>query len=578
MGAMKTPQIRRLLVLAVTLLPLPAQAWDFSIKGREFTLDATNTLQYTYRFDNKNSTEVDDEYHHWFNTLDLSLSSGDFRLGGRFDLHLFADTFFDRKCANPQADSCVPEARRQLETRFQDQFVPQRIYFIVARPEFDLTLGDFYVSFGKGLALNVVKVGELSQDNAIRGGKFVLHQGPVELTFVGGQFNFLDVDEPTGQVAQWEPDPVVGTRLEFRLPSNVMVGAHGVFIPFSPNKNAVDNKPGNYHLLFGFGAGINDLFGDRLSLSAEVDFLQTVDSGEYLRGSADQWKNFEGGVAAYANGTLQIIEDLTLLAEFKYYDDFDMAARSAGDEPFPLRYHLPPTLEWIRADVKNNKSVWGVRARLDYNIGELGPLEMLAFVNYGYFKNWNNEGEGNQEIHNPMAGVEANWGDGTGQAQLSGGLRRAFDLEHEKIAQQDTRVEFAVEQALASNHSLALTSLFLLRKIEGDGTPLGPDEAWNEIELTLSYKWSPYASLDMTYEFYDKDANKPDKPDNQVHFIGGGAKYFITPATYISVRYGSNRPGIKCISGTCRKYSAFAGLQVLLVGRFSDLNKYLNKL
>ena len=41
-------KISAALALAVlVLLPRPATAWDFSIKGQEFTLDATNTFQYT---------------------------------------------------------------------------------------------------------------------------------------------------------------------------------------------------------------------------------------------------------------------------------------------------------------------------------------------------------------------------------------------------------------------------------------------------------------------------------------------------------------------------------------------------
>jgi hypothetical protein len=236
-----------LLVLAC-LLPPPANAKSLTIKGHELTLDITNTFVYTYRFDNDRASDysglvgprlsqqilndnIDDLYHQFFNTLDISLSHADFRLGARFDLNLFANTPFDQFSGNCAGNlSPRPSWCSQANDRYKNSFVPERVYFVVAKPEFDLTLGDFYVSFGRGLALNVVKQDELGQDTAVRGGKFALHHGALQLVFFGGEFNFLDLDTQTGWDAPWRAEPVLGGRFEYTLFEELIFGVHGVYL------------------------------------------------------------------------------------------------------------------------------------------------------------------------------------------------------------------------------------------------------------------------------------------------------------------------------------------------------------
>ncbi len=172
------------LLFALLLWPATGRAWDFSIKGQDFSLDVTNTFKYGYHFvndpgDSSDPVDVesyreDDKYHDIYNSLDVSLSHGDYRLGGRFDLNLFAGTPFGQHCGGAGAG---PSWCTEEPIRYINDFNAERIFLVVAKPEFDLTIGDFYASFGKGIALNVVKIDALGQDTALRGGKLQVHTG-----------------------------------------------------------------------------------------------------------------------------------------------------------------------------------------------------------------------------------------------------------------------------------------------------------------------------------------------------------------------------------------------------------------
>lgn len=141
--------------------PGKSQAWEFSIKDHQLSLDVTNTTGYTYYFDNDPDTYSDkdravqleglhdDKFHQFFNKLDVSLSYGQFRAGARLDPHLFANSPFEQHCADPKKPE--PSWCNQAPIRYNNQFSAERLYLTVTRPAFDLTLGDFYVSFGKGL-------------------------------------------------------------------------------------------------------------------------------------------------------------------------------------------------------------------------------------------------------------------------------------------------------------------------------------------------------------------------------------------------------------------------------------------
>jgi hypothetical protein len=584
------------LAAAALLAPAPASAWDFTIRSWDFNLSVTETFRYTYHLENEvNETgkEDDDKYHHFMNVLDVSLSHGDFRAGTRLDLNLYANTPFDQSdpstgqpfCPGSSSDAWFCSYR---DRRYVNHFSMERLYLLWARPELDLTLGDFYASFGKGLALNVVKIDELGQDTAIRGGKLIVHHGGLGLTLLGGQFNPLDVDDATGYLAPWQSEPILAGRLEYRFFDKVIVGGQGVFIVTdyggeTQNKVLYNESKTDRRVIFGGSVEVPNLLDGMLSFTGEVDAILTTEKGVDHWGGPDALVPVNGaggssGIGAYGSTTFHL-KSLTLLGEFKYYDDFESRAPTANKEPYKLLYHQPPTLERIRGEVYNPFRVAGPRLRADYNLGELGPVELLLFANYAFFKNWGNDNSDWHSVHDPYGGLELTWkgrGEGKllgeGRLDVTSGIRMELDDTKEVGFRNDVHLEAHVEQSVVPNHSLTL-GLYFLRRAKTQlslNHPGYETVEWPEVELSIGYKWSPRLAATLAYEHTeDPDfiSENPNLPSERQDFFAGILQYFFTPGTYASVRVGQNRPGIKCFNGACRYYPSFSGVQVLFVGR-----------
>lgn len=564
----RSPAARAASLFALALLsPSLAAAADFSLFGRSFSLRGANTLEYAYHLDNDGQddppglTEADDEYHEVFNTLDVTLSSGDVRLGGRFDFYTYAARPFDRLCgANAPAATGEPSWCNQRGTRYVNQYLlyreraimPERLFFEVSRPEMDVVLGDFYATLGKGLALSAIKRDELGQDLAIRGGKLSIHHADFGLIFLAGEFNPLDIDNATGRVAPWAAEPVIGGQIEQRFFDSLLLGAHGSLVISDGAESNVART--DHHAIYGLRAEAADLLSGKLSVGAEVDLQRTVEAGEVVRGpdhdaGGGLFSARRGdGLAVYGTSTLQL-GDWTLLAEVKHYDDFFLRGPKDPLEPYVLLYHQPPTLERIRSEVTDNQSTTGTRLRADWSLSE----ELLLFVSYAYFAT---RSEGVHQIHDPYAGVEISWSEGDGHLNVTAGVRHERNADRDALYRLDIHAEADFEQALWAAHSMKLSAYYQHRRKE-----IG---SWDELDTALEYRWAPRIALGLTVELQgDATVGYQDTV-----YVGGSLRYFFTPSTYIGARAGQNRGGLKCLSGSCRIFPPFAGFRAFAVAQF----------
>jgi hypothetical protein len=240
--------------------------------------DFTNVNTVLYNADNRNarpgdvSRQLDDNWGAVYNRLNAQASASGFRVAVRVDgawfyaaqspaqvgldlLDIKRQTNSDRAYSAADAEFFVNkffEAGVDRNTRFTDWLYPAKYTASYTTPDYDVTVGDFYAQFGRGLVLNVRKQDELSSDTTIRGlrleGKTRVESWRVKVNAVAGNLNPLRIDAASGrflgvsssELSTWDrvaeagmprvvhsdfvpnppptllPDSVVGTELELK--------------------------------------------------------------------------------------------------------------------------------------------------------------------------------------------------------------------------------------------------------------------------------------------------------------------------------------------------------------------------
>ena len=103
-----------------------------------------------------------------------------------------------RPCSRPTKQSIALDN----ESRFKNSIYPAKLWATYSAPGVEVTAGDAYVQFGRGLTLSMRKVDELGIDTTLRGGKVQITKDPFSFTAVAGFANPSRVDEATGR-ALW---------------------------------------------------------------------------------------------------------------------------------------------------------------------------------------------------------------------------------------------------------------------------------------------------------------------------------------------------------------------------------------
>lgn len=547
-----------------------AEAREFTLFGKQFDFNVTTTLRYTYWGDNGNTIPYDDKIHYLFHTMDLALSSSDVRFGMRLDLHHFFDNPLDGctagsgPCGHRYSDQWY-FARRDAGTGLS-VIPPERIFLTLQKKDWSVTLGDFPISFGYGIALTANKVSEIGQDNAIRGGMLRLQKGKVDLTLLAGQFNFLDVDAYTGTAARtiWPEEEVFAGRLEYTFGERVLqVGFHAVH---QLRNVPIGGTGGDQHdTIMGLTMSLPKLLGGDLNISSEVDIKRSDNGSCVTRGIDrdcpdsvfDERFHALRGLAAYARASLSR-GSWTFTTEFKYFNDYDQLGPQSPFEAYRLTYAQPPTLERVYAIPTETFNTGGGRFRIDYNFEQVGPFELMVYANFTWMRSWGSEGL--LQLLDPYGGFELSWMEGKGHWNLVGGYRLERYTDKAETYRTDIHLFGDVEQLLFPRHSVSL-NYFYRRSTK----QLFSLEEFTQMDMTLGYKWSPYFSA----AFYLGYSSEPAAVGEHGKFLPGvELQYFFTASTFLRTYLGYRRGGLICVNGICRVVPQFKGAMVEAVGRF----------
>ncbi|HLK35308.1 MAG TPA: hypothetical protein VKU41_01065, partial [Polyangiaceae bacterium] len=167
------------------------------------SLDVTETSIASQHFDARDNELLQDNgWGAWINRLNAALRWGRWTAGVRLD----SSVYWRRPVDNPDFAS-LPLGGESGQgallfdnvSRFQNTIYPAKFWATYAAPGLEVTAGDAYVQFGRGLTLSMRKIDELGIDTTVRGAKVSWQNDPFAATFVAGFGNPTRIDDATGR-------------------------------------------------------------------------------------------------------------------------------------------------------------------------------------------------------------------------------------------------------------------------------------------------------------------------------------------------------------------------------------------
>jgi hypothetical protein len=191
-----------------------AHALDLpKILGKPLKLEVTEVTIVAQRFDSREVDPITEggAWGQWINRLNVKLDWNHFTVGMRLDSGLYWNTLAEQ-CNNvgstiPSGSGSLPcktelpKIARDDLTRYQNSIYPAKLWATYTNKAvgLEITVGDAYVQFARGMVLSMRKLDDLGIDSTIRGIKATETKGPFSVTVVAGMANLSRVDEASGQ-------------------------------------------------------------------------------------------------------------------------------------------------------------------------------------------------------------------------------------------------------------------------------------------------------------------------------------------------------------------------------------------
>lgn len=415
----------------------------------------------------------------------------------------------------------------------------------------EVSAGDAYLSFGRGLGLSLRKIDELGLDTTLRGAKLLVHQGDLSATVAAGYANINNVDERTGTSADDPYDLIAGAEARWTLVDRVTLGGYGAGVAFHDSLGLVPS----------------DEYTDRSTVvGLTIDAPRLTDGfGFYLEGVEQEVRTtpeavHPRGFGLYGTATAAAGQ-ATILFEGKAYGALTPLNPNLEEPAFAaVAYNSPPTVERVQQIIENPATdIAGGRLRFDWTFTQ----GVLAYANMAYFRDWLGYADPDSgalrpaSIVDPYAGAELRWDEARSWVIGSAGWR-AVVLEGGDLVRGDAHAEVEASQALSERWSLTLQALHQERSKED----VLLDERFREGTLLIGARLQPSLSVAGGYDY----TTEPTQP--HVHYLNGQVGWDFTPSSGLRLFAGSARGGLKCVSGVCRQVPPFEGVKLTATVRF----------
>ena len=631
--------MRRLTVplsCALAALSLPARVFAAdvgTVDSKPVQLDVTETSIVAQHFDPRGaqrqatpgSTTVENSgWGEWINRLNAALRWGPWTAGIRLDSAVYWRRPADNAGYATQFAAYQPQIKEDNESRFQNSIYPAKLWLTYASPGLEVTAGDSYVQFGRGLTLSMRKVDELGIDTTVRGAKVQVSKDPFAVTVVAGFANPSRVDEATGRSlfvtnnlvagdprqAVFGSDRLVGIDLQAGRGLPVTLSTHAVQFtrcaPYHYQGNSVDTDFSSDAGTVMFGtcdtaatdtwlSSLNDVprgikAHDITMIGQSLEVPSLGGHGKlYIEAAAQQRQSDLPGQTTNTNGnalyaTLAFDAGITnTTLELKSNRNFYTVAASVGQtgpEFAIVAYSfLPPAESFNMLDAEGtgdfNACVEGGRLREDVSIGK----DLLVYGQgvFAFSQTEQPTGACDAAGHTissvPASQVQDIVYDGVG------GFEFAFDgsLSHIHAsvgARDDTRengvfqyreqhLEYSFAKYVGGPWSVEVQGRY--RHREEQGFNQDPNtyayNYWTEGENYVALRMAPKWVFTQGFE-YTTMIGQP-----RLYF-NGAVLYKFTSSSNVRIFGGEQRGAFRCASGICRLFPAFEGARVELTLRF----------
>jgi hypothetical protein len=627
--------------LASLLVSAPALAVDVGqADSKPVQLDVTETTIVAQHFDARTppglpiqvgytkpipgSTTIEDSgWGEWINRINAALRWERWTAGIRLDSAVYWRRPADNASYATEYPSYTTLIKQDNESRYRDSIYPAKLWLTYASPGLEITAGDSYVQFGRGLTLSMRKVDELGIDTTVRGAKVQFEKDPFSVTAVAGFANPSRVDEATGRSLFVTSNLAAGDLRQPVMGSDRLVGLDlqaGRGLPVTLSTHFVRfTRCAPYHYE---GANIDtDLasdpgtvtFGTCNTTDTDIWLTSLNDTPRGLRAhditmagqslevpslgghgklyieAAVQQRESDlpgqttnlNGNALYASLTFDAgITNTTL--EVKSNRNFYTVAASVG-QPGPefaiVAYSfLPPAESFNMLDAEGtgdfNACVEGGRLREDVSATKNLLLYGQGVVAYSQTEQPNGACDQSGHTIAPVANpqVEDIVYDGVGgfEAYFDTKLSHVFgsvgardDTREDSVFQyREQHLEYSVAKYLGGPWSLEIQGRHRHRKEQGfnlDATATA--NWWYEGENYVALRMAPKWVFTQGFE-YTTMVGQP------LLYFNGAVLYKFTSSSNVRVFVGEQRGAFRCASGICRFFPAFEGARAELTLRF----------